>query len=234
MGHSNTSAVELEMDAERFPRFARAARWVAAVAIGALVAGVVFLVIVQTSEQRGWTAINFNHSLGVLIGGEATQARADQALGVSGDTAAPTGLLWCTFFSLALTVLYGVAIAPWLRRPWYVRGLPLAVVVWLLAMFVYMPKIDAMTLEHTDVGALGLGAGQGTPIVFAVGALGFGLLGARAFDLANSRRWWQKEDVGVHSAFDHIEGMEDLHREVPSASAPDPGAESGGPPPAAR
>jgi Na+/citrate or Na+/malate symporter len=48
-------------------------RWMVAVILSALIGGVTFLTVVGWAEGRGLTDLAFNHSLGVLIGGEGTR-----------------------------------------------------------------------------------------------------------------------------------------------------------------
>jgi hypothetical protein len=188
-------------------------RWVSAVILSALAGGIAFLIVVQWAEGREYTDLDFNHSLGVLIGGAGTQARTDAALGVSGDTAAPTGLIWFSVISILVMTVYGLTVHRWMRRPWYVQGLPLAGVVFLLVMLVYMPLVDSSAVEDVSVGVLGLDAGSATPFVFAAGALVYGILGARVFSLAASPEWWRVREVRAEDALAQIEGMEALNVE---------------------
>lgn len=186
-------------------------RWAVAVVLSAVVGGLTFLIVVGWGEGRGATDLDFNHSLGVLIGGEGTRARADSALGVSGDTAAPTGLAWFALFSVVVMAVYGLTVHR-LRRPWYIQALPLAVGVFALVMFVALPLIDA-GVDDVAIGALGLDAGTATPLVFAAGSLAFAILAARVFSLAATTEWWRVKEVRTEDALAQIEGMETLSAE---------------------
>ncbi|MEQ9336745.1 MAG: hypothetical protein RJQ03_06105, partial [Miltoncostaeaceae bacterium] len=102
-------------------------RGLAGVLLAGVVAGLAFLVVVEWTQRRGWTEVRFNHSLGVLIGGEGTQARTDAALGVTGDTAAPTGLFWFMLLCVAVMVLHALVVPRLMRgRPWPLQAVPLA------------------------------------------------------------------------------------------------------------
>lgn len=199
---------------------ASAARWASAVLMSALVAGAAFLIVAEWFQGRGHTDVTFNHSLGVLIGGEGTQARTDAALGVSGDTAAPTGLFWFSLLSILVMVVYGLTVHRLLRRPWYIQALPLAAAVFLLVMLVYMPLIDGPGVEGVSVGVFGLDAGGATPLVFALASLAYALLATRVFSLAASAAWWEVKEVRAEDALADIEGMEALDVERRDADRP--------------
>ena len=171
-------------------RVAAVGRWCAGVVIAGLVAGVVFLVMVEGSQHKGFTDVTFNHSLGVLIGGEATEARTDVALGVAGDTAAPTGLIWFAFFAVAVMAIYGLTIHRWLKRPWYVTAVPLALFVFLLVSLVYFPLIDAR-VPDVSVGLFGVGGGGITPVVYFISSFGFAFMAASGTRTPRraDRRW---------------------------------------------
>jgi hypothetical protein len=124
---------------------------------------------------------------------------------VSGDTAAPTGLVWFSLSGIIVMAVYGLT-PHRLRRPWYVRALPLALGVFLLVMLVYMPLVDAV-FDEVAVGPLGLDAGGATPLVFAVGSLSFALLAARVFSLAATAEWWRIKEVRAEDALAEIEGL---------------------------
>jgi hypothetical protein len=187
-----------------------AARWVSAVIMSALIAGAAFLIVAEWFEGRGYTEVTFNHSLGVLIGGAGTEARTSAALGVSGDTAAPTGLFWFALLSLLVMAVYGLTVHRFLRRRWYIQALPLALGVFLLVMLVYMPLIDGLSAEEISVGAFGLDAGGATPLAFALASLAYAVLAARIFSLAASAAWWEVKEVRAEDALAEIEGMEAL------------------------
>lgn len=193
-------------------------RWAVAVVLSALAGGVTFLTVVGWAEGRGATDLDFNHSLGVLIGGEGTQARTDAALGVSGDTAAPTGLAWFALFAVVVMAVYGLTVHR-LRRPWYVQAIPLALGVFVLVMLVALPLIDA-GVDEVAVGAFGLDAGGATPLVFAAASLAFAILAARVFSLAVTAEWWRIKEVRTEDALAEIEGMETLSVEPVAPDRP--------------
>lgn len=205
-------------------RLATVGRWCAGVVLSGLVAGVVFLVMVEGSQHKGFTDITFNHSLGVLIGGEATQARTDVALGVAGDTAAPTGLLWCAFLAIAVMAVYGLTIHRWLKRPWYVTAVPLGLLVFLLVSLVYFPLVDAKVPE-VSVGAFGVGGGGITPVVYLISSFGFAYMATRAFTLAVDPAWWEARGPDTEEALTQIGGLPGPSAPTPAEDAPRPSLE---------
>jgi len=194
---------------------AAAGRWITAVALGGGLGAVVFLIVAGEANDRGYTEITFNHTLGEMIGGEATRARTDQALGVTGDTAGPTGFLWFLVICCALMVVYSLTAHRYLRLHWALKGLVLGVVAWLLVSLVFMPLADREVGDAYSVTVFGAGAGGATPWVFLVASLAFGVMAARAFSLVVGARWWEVKEIEQASAFRGIEGMEDLEPEGP-------------------
>lgn len=189
---------------------AAAGRWISAVLLAGALGAVVFLIVAGQARDRGYTDITFNHSLGVMVGGAATEARSDRALGVAGDTAGPTGLLWSVVLGALLVALFAVTVHRYLRRHWALQGIVLGVAAWLLVSLVYFPLLDRNPIEQVSVSPFGFGAGGGTPVVFLVASLAFGLLAARVFTLVVHREWWREKVVDHESALRGIEGMEDL------------------------
>lgn len=204
---------------------AAAGRWITATVLGGALGAVLFLIVVEQSRDRGYTDITFNHSLGVMIGGEATEARTDRALGVAGDSAGPTGVLWSVLLACLLVAVFGVTVHRYLRRHWALQGLVLGAAAWLAVSLVYFPLLDRDPVEDVSVSPFGLGAGGGTPIVFLVASLAFGLLAARVFTLVVHTGWWQEKVVEHEAALRQIEGMEDLRAD---ALDPDRPRRSGG------
>lgn len=188
---------------EGHDRLVTVARWCAGVVMSGLVAGVVFLVMVEGSQHKGFTDIRFNHSLGVLIGGEGTEARTDAALGVAGDTAAPTGLAWFALFAVAVMAIYGLTVHRWLKRPWYVNAVPLGLFVFLLVSLVYFPLIDA-NLSEVSVGLFGVGGGGITPVVYLISSFGFAYMATRVFSLAVEPWWWEDRGPDAEQALTQI------------------------------
>ncbi len=78
------------MDGPSLP--ARIARVAFAIIGSGIVAGIAFLILIQEAERRGHTDLDFNHTLGNIVEGAQTEdATTSSALGVIGDSAAPTG-----------------------------------------------------------------------------------------------------------------------------------------------
>lgn len=197
------------LPAAPFPRLAAAGRWCAAVLLSAAVGTVVYLVMVQGSAHKGFTDLDFNHSLGVLIGGDAERETSHSALGVSGDTAAPTGLMWTFVFAVVLCAAYGLVMRRRGRPPWYLAALPFGIVVFLLVALVYMPIVGSRVDEAT-VRVLGIDGGGITPVVFLLSSLGFALVVARVYSLAVSASWWEPRAHDAEAALLEFEGGEAL------------------------
>src|SRR5699024_6696731 len=130
-----------------------AGRWVTASVAGGALGAIAFLIAVGEARDRGYTEIAFNHSLGVMIGGRATEASTDQALGVAGDTAGPTGFLWFVVICVAFMALYAVTIHRYLRIHWALRGVVLGLAAWLAVSLVYFPLLDRDPNEDVAVSA---------------------------------------------------------------------------------
>lgn len=184
-------------------------RWSFAVVLAALVGAAVFLVMVQGSAHKGFTDLDFNHTLGVLVGGDAFKETSHAALGVSGDSAAPTGLLWTALCALAVVVVYGLLAIRWRRVRWYVSALPLGLAVFLLVSLVYMPLVDAR-VDDVTTGPFGIDGGGITPVVFLISSLGFALVVARVFALGVDPAWWVVRRPDAEAALSEFEGVEDL------------------------
>lgn len=166
-------------------------RRVAAVVTAGVVGALAWLIVVQEAGKRGYTDLDVNHALGEVWRGpvDTGRVREQEALGVVGDPVAPTGLRVAVVSGVALALVYAL-VAPRLplRRLW-ARGLPLALLVFLLCAFVYAPLVESRGVAQA--GPIGLDAGAGTPLVFAAGALVFGIVAARVHDLMAGTRWWE-------------------------------------------
>lgn len=205
-------------------RVAATGRWCVAVVLSGVVAGVVFLIMAEGSQHKGFTAITFNHSLGVLVGGEGTQARTDAALGVAGDTAAPTGLLWCAFLAIVVMAVYGLTIHRWLKRPWYVTAVPLGLLMFLLVSLVYFPLVDA-NVPEVSVGAFGVGGGGITPVVYLISSFGFAYMATRVFTLALDPAWWEVKASDTEAALSQIGSGRPAGDPTSAQEAPGPSLE---------
>ena len=122
---------------------------------------------------------------------------------MAGDTAAPTGLIWFAFFAVAVMAIYGLTIHRWLKRPWYVTAVPLALFVFLLVSLVYFPLIDAR-VPDVSVGLFGVGGGGITPVVYFISSFGFAFMATRAFTLATEPWWWESRGPDAEQALTEI------------------------------
>jgi hypothetical protein len=170
-------------------RAARVTRFATAVIAAGMIAAVCFLIIVQEAERRGHTALDFNHTLGNIVQGEETGDQTTRAaLGVIGDSAAPTGLLSALGLGVVVMLVYALAVVPLVRAGWIVRGLVLGAVTFLAVGLAY-PPLAASHLEE-DLGAFGTGYGRGTVTALLLASLVFGIVGARCHALIASAGWW--------------------------------------------
>lgn len=201
-------------------------RTLAAVVLAAVTAGLAFLVVVEWFQRQGWTEIRFNHSLGVMVGGEGTLARTDAALGVAGDTAAPTGLIWFMLICIAVMAVHALVVPRLLpRRGWPVQALPLAGFVYVLIGLVYMPLVGGDRVPEVSAGPFGAGAGALAPLWFLIGSLVFAGVASRVYSLVAAPRWWVEKQVDQAAALAQIEGMGGLR---PDPLDPDRPRGSGG------
>lgn len=192
---------EASLTAQVPPPVRSLTRSVVAIVVAGVVAALTWLVVVQEAGKRGYTDLDVNHALGEVIRGpvDTGRVRSDDALGVIGDPVAPTGFRVALIAGILILALHAL-VAPRLSiGRWYLRALPLALVVFLLTAFVYAPLVESRGVA--SAGVLGLGAGAGTPLVFLAGALAFGIAGARVHELMAGSRWWEpkEEDLGVAS-----------------------------------
>jgi hypothetical protein len=172
-------------------------RFVVAAALGGVVAAVVFLIMVEGSFRKGHTTLDFNHVLGTVIAGNAEEIRqTGSALGVVGDSVGPTGL-YATFVSgMVLLAVHGLVIVPLLRRRhWLVKGVALGALTFLVVGLVFTAIADHAL--DTPIGPFGKEDGGQTPMVLGLCSLGFGIVGARCFDLIAHARWWEVRSAGI-------------------------------------
>lgn len=199
-------------------------RGAVAALLAGLIAGVAFLIFVEWAQRRGLTEVRFNHSLGVLIGGSGTQARSDAALGVSGDTAAPTGLFWFAVICVAVMVLHGLIVPRLVRRSWRWQAVPLALFVFLLVGLVYFPLIGSDRVGEVEVGPFGIGAGAGAPLIYLAGALVFAFVATRVYTLVAAADWWVEREVDTADALREIQDIAGLSDVDPPPASPEPEA----------
>jgi hypothetical protein len=198
-----------------------------AVVTAGVVAALAWLIVVQEAGKRGYTDLDVNHALGEVWRGpvDTGRVREEEALGVIGDPVAPTGLRVALVCGVVLALVYAL-VSPLLPlRRWYQRALPLALLVFLVTALVYAPLVESRGVA--SAGPFGLGAGNGTPIVFAAGALAFGLVAARVHDLMAGARWWEptSEDTAAASLAAVVTAAE--QRGVSSLELAEQGAEKG-------
>jgi hypothetical protein len=192
----------VSMDGAGLP--ARIAREITAVAVAGLVAGTCFLIVIQEAHRRGHTDLDFNHTMGTIVQGqEAEDQTTRAALGVDGDSAAPTGLISTWLASMALVAVFALAVLPFVRRGWIVRGLALAGVT-LLAVGLVYPPLASDYLEE-PLGAFGTGYGTGTLIAMILASLVFGIVGSRCHSLVVSAGWWTPRGEVLDEALEEIE-----------------------------
>lgn len=202
-------------------RVVRVGRWLCAVVFGGLVAGVVFLVLIQEAERRGHTSLDFNHTLGaIVLGGDPASETGRSALGVIGDPAAPRGLTTSLGLAILMMAAHSAVVVPFVRRGWLVQGLALSAVTFLALGLIYPPFAS----NHLDesLGAFGSGFGTSTVVTFAVASLGFGIMGSRCYSLIGSAKWWVPRGHDLENA------LEDIDMGSPSLELPEQGREDGG------
>jgi hypothetical protein len=181
-------------------------RFVVAAVVGGVVAAVIFLIMVEGAFRKGHTTLDFNHVLGTVIAGNAEEIRqTGAALGVVGDSAGPTGLYATLVGGMVLVAVHGLVIAPLLRRRhWVVKGVGLGVLTYLVVGLVYAAVADHAL--NTSVGLFGKDDGAQTPMVLGICSLGFGIVGARCYDLIAHPGWWRirREGIDVDSALAEV------------------------------
>jgi hypothetical protein len=190
------------MDGRDLP--ARIARAATAIVVSGLVAGTCFLIVIQEAERRGHTDLDFNHTLGNIVEGrQAEDATTRAALGVIGDSAAPTGLIATWVLSVVVMLVYAVAVVGLVRRGWIVRGVILGAATFLAVGLIY-PPLASRHLEES-LGPFGSGFGAATVVAFLLASLVFGIVGARCHDLIVSAWWWTPRGEDLEEALDELE-----------------------------
>jgi hypothetical protein len=192
-------------------------RAVSAIVVSAVLAAVVFLIMMQGSFRQGYTDLDFNHVLGTMIRGSAEERSTGDALSVIGDTAGPTGL-YATFAGAAvLMLLFGLVIAPRVRRHWTIQGLVLGGVTALAVGLLFCGVADARL--DTPTGLFGADTGGITAVVIVCSSFGFGLVGARCHSLMTGAAWWEEREEDVAAEIESIAELE------PSLELPEEGGE---------
>ena len=183
------------------------ARAALGVALSALVAALLFLIMIQGCFRQGYTDLDFNHVLGTMIKGSAEEETgASEAFGVIGDSAGPTGLYATLIGAGVLMLFHALVIHPLVRRHWTVQGLVLGAVTALVVGLVFCGVADARL--DTPTGLFGVDAGGMTPLIIVCCSLGFGLVGARCYSLVVGRRWWEVHEEDVVAAIETVAALE--------------------------
>jgi len=183
------------------------ARAAAGVAVGALVAAVIFLIMIQGSFRQGYTDLDFNHVLGTMIKGSAEeQSGVSEAFGVIGDSAGPTGLYATLIGAGVIMLFHALVIHPLVRRRWVIQGLVLGGVTALVVGLVFCGVADARL--DTPTGLFGVDAGGMTPLIIVCSSLGFGLVGARCYSLFVSGGWWEVKEEDVAAEIESVAELE--------------------------
>jgi hypothetical protein len=194
-------------------------RRIAGVVIAGVVTALLFLIMVQGSFRQGYIDFDFAHVLGTAIEGTAEEETGGEALAVIGDSVGPTALYATVFASIVLLAFHALVVVPLVRLHWAIQGLVLGVVAFLVIGLIYVPYADARL--DTPIGAWGAEGGSITPLVFALSALASCVVGARCYDLAASKRWWQAKEIEVDPT------LEELGIETSSLELTEEGPEQG-------
>jgi hypothetical protein len=183
------------------------ARAAVAVGLSAVVATLLFLIMVQGSFRQGHTDLDFNHVLWTLVQGTAEEETGTtEAFGVVGDTAGPTGLYATLAAAAVLMALYGLVLSPLVRRPWPIKGLALGVVTFLVVGLIFCGVADARL--DTPTGLFGIDSGGMTPVVLGVSSLAFGVVGARCYELVAGAPWWEPREEDLVAAIESVAELE--------------------------
>jgi hypothetical protein len=177
--------------ADHPPRFVRP-RWVRevlAVVLGGLIGALCFLVVAQEGFKQGYFDLDTNAGVGLLIGAVA-------------EDVPRRGFLAILAIGVALALLQR-AISGSLHRPFVVRMLPLAVLVFLLWGLVLCPLLDR---SHPDVaaGLFGSDAGGGAVPVMAVASVVFALVVERVSGFVRDIEWWAPKHFDLSGSLEEI------------------------------
>jgi hypothetical protein len=181
--------------AERSPWLSGAAtvgRWASGILIGGCLAALLFLWILEEGRsgnifRRHWTQLDFAQGLGTLV--SKNSSNPDQV-----------GLFAALVMGVALAVVF-VLIERWLPFSSWRKGIPLALLPFLLWGLVFAPRVDARFVRVGDNFFLlksdyfGTSAGKATPIAAAVASLVACIVLARVVQLMRERWWWASREA---------------------------------------
>jgi hypothetical protein len=197
------------------------AREALATALSAVVAALLFLIMVQGSFRQGYTDLDFNHVLGTLVKGTAEEETGTtDAFGVIGDTAGPTGLYATLGAAAVLMAFHGLVLRRLVKRGWPIQGLALGVLTFLVVGFGFGGVAEARL--DTPTGLFGVDAGGLTPLVLGIPSLVFGLVGVRCYELVANAAWWEERETDLVAA---IESVAELEEPDESLELPEEGPE---------
>lgn len=155
------------------------ARQTLGVAVAAGLGAVVFLIVSQEGQVKGYTDLDFARGLALSVGAD----------GINRQEVGSTGLYATIALAVALVALYALIVPRILRRSWWQQAVPFAVVVFLLWGLVFSP------VRPSGILALEAG-GVSSAMVGLVGAIAFALVTVRAYTLITAASWWaDKEDT---------------------------------------
>jgi hypothetical protein len=165
-------------------------RRVAGVVLGGVLAGTLFLVIVQEGLRHGWTEQNFNADMGLLFSS------------VDNETIQYNGVKLTLAVSVGLAIVYALLTEAVWRDRWK-RGVWFSVAPFLLWGLVYCPYV-AGRIDGEPDAPFGLDDGA-TIIVGLVASLGFGLVLARVYGLMRTPGWWRPQHRRLGETLQAIE-----------------------------
>ncbi len=176
---------------DAYPGLVRAARWVAAVLMAALLATAFWLFLMQEGHtgrifNHSWTDHDFPDGLGNALGAKDP---------------ARTGLVATFVVAIAVVLLFAL-VERHLPGPGWVKGLAFAPVIVLLWGLVFCPLVNARQILQSDgayvyleSGVFGAGSGVGAFLSALGASLVTGIVLARGLQLCRSQAWWSPADT---------------------------------------
>lgn len=158
------------------------AREIVAMLGAGFLGAVTWMIVAHQGFSRGWSEQNFPEALGEIRGAELTDV---PRLGLWTGLVAGT-VLAAVVLPVAFRLLPG---------PWYGRGLPLAILAFLLWGLWFSPAIDGQS--SFPGGVFGSEAGNGTLITYGLAALASAAVAARVYSVATSPNFWRPKDYDL-------------------------------------